>query len=43
MGWFGMSHDDMDENTWKDYLVSIVNQVREENPEATAIVVDCHV
>lgn len=39
MGWFGMSADDMDEETWGAYKRAEVAK----HPDAWAVVVDCHV
>ena len=39
MGWFGISHDQMEERAWHDKLQTILKDTSE---DAMLISVDCH-
>jgi len=40
MGWFGMSHDEMDEDAWLDYVAKFVDELPDDTP---LTIVDCHI
>lgn len=39
MGWWGMSHNEIDKGEWKDQVFALLSQ----HPTAVAVVVDCHI
>ena len=40
MGWFGMSHDDMDPKKWREFFLKTINEAPD---DALFTVVDCHI